>query len=140
MKTKDDYIAELRKRGCNCIDDGGIIFILPMEKYKDNNVRKTLTKLITDIGYKGTWGMRPKKEGQMEVFGYGMRLRPFSIGCQPMDGLLKVVDFIGYHNELIYDHKLTEQEEDDYELTFLGSWDWNKDKETIEQSEMWREM
>lgn len=57
-----------------------------------------------------------------------------------MDGLLKVVDFIGYHNELIYDHKLTEQEEDDYELTFLGSWDWNKDKETIEQSEMWREM
>ena len=63
MKTKDDYIAELRERGCNCIDDGGIIFILPMGKYKDNNVRKTLTKLITDIGYKGTWGMRPKKEG-----------------------------------------------------------------------------
>lgn len=57
-----------------------------------------------------------------------------------MDGLLKVVDFIGYHNQLIYDHKLTEQEEDDYELTFLGSWDWNQDKETIEQSEMWREM
>ena len=76
----------------------------------------------------------------MEVFGYGMRLRPFSIGCQPMDGLLKVVDFIGYHNQLIYDHKLTKQEEDDYELTFLGSWNWNKDKETIEQSEMWREM
>lgn len=57
-----------------------------------------------------------------------------------MDGLLKVVDFIRYHNELIYDHKLTKQEEDDYELTFLGSWDWNQDKETIEQSEMWREM
>lgn len=66
-KTRDDYIAELRTKGCKCIDEGGIIFILPMEKYKDQKVRKTLAQLIKDIGYEGTWGMRPRKEEVHEV-------------------------------------------------------------------------
>jgi len=63
-KTREEYITELREKGCKCIDEGGIIFILSMEKYKDQKVRKTLEKLIKDIGYEGTWGMRPRKEGQ----------------------------------------------------------------------------
>lgn len=56
---------------------------------------------------------------------YGMYLRGFSLGCQPMDGLVghlngKVIDGVRYHDLLIYSRKLTAKEERDYELMFLG--------------------
>lgn len=62
---------------------------------------------------------------------YGMKARPFSIGCQPMDGLITSAAFedleidldsvrIKYHSTLLYDRKLSEKELDDYELDFLG--------------------
>lgn len=56
------------------------------------------------------------------MFKYGMRLRGFSIGCQPMKGLLFVRnDPDGrYHDILIYERKLTDEELRDYELDFLG--------------------
>jgi hypothetical protein len=54
------------------------------------------------------------------MYKYGMRLRPFSIGCQPMDGLVKVCLTTGYWNILIYNRKLTDQEVSDYELDYLG--------------------
>lgn len=49
---------------------------------------------------------------------YGMRLRGFSPGCQPMRGLVERVDDPTgrYHDVLIYDRELTEQEVRDYEL------------------------
>lgn len=49
---------------------------------------------------------------------YGMRLRGFSIGCQPMDGLVERRDDISglYHDILVYDRELTNKEIDDYEL------------------------
>lgn len=62
---------------------------------------------------------------------YGMKARPFSIGCQPMEGfmasdafkLLKIdLDDVSmkYHDILLYDRKLTDKELYDYELDFIG--------------------
>lgn len=53
---------------------------------------------------------------------YGMRLRGYSIGCQPMDGLVSVVEDPKhrYYNILTYDRMLTGQEVTDYELTYIG--------------------
>lgn len=55
------------------------------------------------------------------LYMYGMRLRGFSIGCQPMKGLIKRMDDLTgrYHDILIYDRELTEQEIQDYELDRL---------------------
>ena len=49
---------------------------------------------------------------------YGMRLRGFSIGCQPMDGLLERQDDPSgrYYDILVYNRKLTEKELANYEL------------------------
>ena len=59
---------------------------------------------------------------------YGMRLRGYSPGCQPMDGLLRRAPGGGrYHDILIYDRPLTEKEVTGYELDFLGTSD--RDKE-----------
>lgn len=54
---------------------------------------------------------------------YGMRLRGFSMGCQPMNGLVDHKDGVGlgYYDLLIYDRPLTKKEMDDYELDFIGS-------------------
>lgn len=49
---------------------------------------------------------------------YGMRNRGFSIGCQPMDGLVERQDDTSgfYHDILVYDRELTQKECEDYEL------------------------
>ena len=54
---------------------------------------------------------------------YGMRLRGFSIGCQPMDGLIERYDDNSgkYHDILAYDRPLTEDEITAYELDFICS-------------------
>ena len=54
-------------------------------------------------------------------FKYGMRLRGFSLGCQPMNGFIcRDDDTTGkYHDILVYDRQLTEQEIKDYELDAL---------------------
>jgi len=59
---------------------------------------------------------------------YGMRLRGFSPGCQPMDGLISRIDSTSkrYWDILIYNRKLTEKEEFGYDL------DWLYQKEEIE--------
>lgn len=54
------------------------------------------------------------------MYVYGMRLRGFSPGCQPMDGLDAVMEGNRkYYNILIYHRKLKEQEVRDYELDRL---------------------
>ena len=54
---------------------------------------------------------------------YGMRLREFSIGCQPMEGLKQWEDDPSgrYWNILWYDHKLSSEECRDYNLDYLGA-------------------
>lgn len=56
------------------------------------------------------------------LYTYGMRLRGFSPGCQPMNGLVRREDSAGkkYYDVLVYDRELTEKEVRDYELDALG--------------------
>ena len=56
------------------------------------------------------------------MFMYGMRLRPFSIGCQPMNGLIRAEDDKTgkYWNILIYGMPLNDHEQEEYELDYLG--------------------
>ena len=55
-------------------------------------------------------------------FVYGMRLRGFSPGCQPMDGWMdtEIDPLDDYWNILIYNRKLTDQERNEYDLDYLG--------------------
>ena len=52
---------------------------------------------------------------------YGMRLRGFSIGCQPKEGLLyREDDTTGkYWDVIVYDRELTEEEVNHYSLDRL---------------------
>lgn len=50
---------------------------------------------------------------------YGMRRR-FGIGCQPMNGLMNVLEYdYKYRNILVYIRELTDEEVRDYELDRL---------------------
>lgn len=58
----------------------------------------------------------------MEVYKYGMRLRPFSIGCQPSNVLYYEEankSETGYWNYIYYDRELSQEEVDKYELQFI---------------------
>ena len=56
------------------------------------------------------------------MYKYGMRLRGFSIGCQPNVGLDHAEDDPTgkYHDILFYTQKLCKDEEKDFELDYLG--------------------
>ena len=72
--------------------------------------------------------MRPPNSGRIMTYRYGMRLRGFSPGAQPKDGLMYAEDGSDkvstygrlYHNILVYNRRLSEQELRDYELDYLG--------------------
>lgn len=59
------------------------------------------------------------------IYVYGMRLRGFSPGCQPMEGLIDgFVDLdFKYHSILLYNRKLSEDELEHYELDFIETMD-----------------
>ena len=60
----------------------------------------------------------------MTLYKYGMRLRGFSMGCQPMKNLYEWADNIGkYHSVLWYTEKLGDRDLENYELDFLGEED-----------------
>lgn len=54
------------------------------------------------------------------MFKYGMRLRGFSVGCQPLKNLIySINDETGkYFDFLYYSEKLTDEELKDYEWIF----------------------
>lgn len=58
----------------------------------------------------------------MKEYRYGMRLRGFSLGCQPLKGILYSEEDPGgmYHDVLVYSRRLTRKELDDYELDDLN--------------------
>ena len=60
-----------------------------------------------------------------QVYKYGMRLRGFSMGCQPMRGLIeRQDDQTGrYWDILVYDRKLTDEEVRSFELDELEKYD-----------------
>ena len=55
-------------------------------------------------------------------FTYGMRLRGFSPGAQPMNGFLQRLDDKSgkYHDILVYDHRLSDKEIRNYDLDDLS--------------------
>ncbi len=54
------------------------------------------------------------------LFRYGMRLRGFSLGCQPTKGLMDWKDTGGkYWSVLTYDRPLTQKECDTYDLDYI---------------------
>lgn len=59
---------------------------------------------------------------ERKLYRYGMRLRGFSIGCQPMNGFYeRLDDETGrYHDILLYTRELTDAEVADYELDRLN--------------------
>lgn len=59
----------------------------------------------------------------MKKYVYGMRLRGFSIGCQPMNGFIERRDskFNDFYDVIVYSRLLTQDELDDYDLTFIGT-------------------
>lgn len=67
-------------------------------------------------------GYSTAKELYMK-YKYGMRLRGFSIGCQPMDGFIERQDDARgkYHDILIYNRILTTEELKAYELDYIGT-------------------
>ena len=58
----------------------------------------------------------------MKFYYYGMRLRGFSPGCQPMDGLIRRIDSDSprWHDVLVYRRPLTADELKNYELDFIA--------------------
>jgi len=62
------------------------------------------------------------KEKKMKTYKYGMRLRGFSLGCQPMNGLVDRMDDPSgrFWNILVYNRELTEREIKDYELEAIN--------------------
>lgn len=56
------------------------------------------------------------------MYKYGMRLRGFSIGCQPKEGFVERVDDPTgkYWDILIYDRELSEEETRAYDLDFIS--------------------
>lgn len=57
----------------------------------------------------------------MAKYRYGMRLRGYSIGCQPRGVIDREDDPTGrYHDIIVYDRELTAREVEEYELDYLG--------------------
>lgn len=56
------------------------------------------------------------------IYIYGMRLRGFSIGCQPMKNFYRREDDTSgkYYDLISYTEPLTEKETADYELDYIG--------------------
>lgn len=56
------------------------------------------------------------------MYKYGMRLRGFSIGCQPKEGFIERLDDMSgrYYDIIVYDRPLTQEELDAYELDIIS--------------------
>lgn len=54
----------------------------------------------------------------MNIFKYGMKYRPYSIGCQPMENLIEATEDASgkYYNILLYSEPLTPEEIKSYQL------------------------
>lgn len=62
------------------------------------------------------------EKAEAKEYRYGMRLRDFDIAAQPMEGLVRQEDDETgkYHDILVYDRELTEEEVKGYELDILS--------------------
>ena len=112
---------------------GDKIKILSMEGEPQYEDKEGVVTYIDAIGQiHGTWGgcaIIPEKDifkvingGETAIeYKYGMRLRGFSIGCQPLNGFLRREnDTTGkYFDVIVYERNLTDREVEQYELDRL---------------------
>lgn len=59
------------------------------------------------------------------LYKYGMRLRPYDMGCHPMQGFVccapgAVMDGRRYHNFIYYTERLSEKDAEHYDLDSFG--------------------
>lgn len=75
--------------------------------------------IANEFRYRGHRNVRVE---QMPQYKYGMRMRGYSPGCQPMRGLDDITDDPNdrYYDILVYDRELSAKEISDYELDALG--------------------
>lgn len=107
-----------------------------IQEYIKKNMRQFMVKInrVTEPELLEWLESKPNKQGyikeliladmeknQKREYKYGMRLRGFSIGCQPMDGFVERQDDASglYHDILVYDRQLTQEEVDEYELDWI---------------------
>lgn len=107
-----------------------------IQEYIKKNMRQFMVKInrVTEPELLEWLESQPNKQGyikeliladmerhQSKQYRYGMRLRGFSIGCQPMDGFVERQDDASgvYHDILVYDRQLTQEEMDEYELDWI---------------------
>lgn len=63
---------------------------------------------------------------EIYVYKYGLRLRPYCMGCQPKDGFVCVgeggtIHGRRYHNFVYYINMIDEETAAQYDLDYLGS-------------------
>lgn len=71
--------------------------------------------------YKGFHDKKIKFEVIIVRYTYGMRLRGFSLGAQPINGFIERKDSLDkkYHDLIVYNRKLTDEEITQYELDLI---------------------
>ena len=95
-----------------------------VDTYLDGNgeglCEEDALQLARELSYQGKRNVR--LEEMSVTYIYGMRLRGFSIGCQPMDGFIERYDDESgkYYDILAYDRMLSVDELEDFELDYLG--------------------
>ena len=88
----------------------------------------TLAEAITSLQELEVENMREENRLKKEAekgkvkFIYGMRLRGFSTGCQPMEGLIGKEDLTDprFWDTISYNRKLTDEEIKHYSLSYIG--------------------
>lgn len=94
-----------------------------VEDYMDSDghgfCEEDALQIANEFRYRGHRNVRVE---EMPRYKYGMRLRGFSIGCQPTDGLDDIIDDPDgkYYDILIYDKPLSNKQISNYELDYLG--------------------
>ena len=83
-------------------------------KQRAAGLNKSVNEYINDLITADLKAAEPKK------YYYGMRLRGFSIGCQP-DGVLERIDDPKgrYHDIIVYDHRLSDNDVLHFSLDYL---------------------
>ena len=102
--------------------DYGYGYELELEEFTAKEARQRLREYAENCPQYPAY-IKKGRERIVKVYKYGMRLRGFSPGCQPSDGLQgREDDPEGkYHDVIIYSRPLSSEERRDYELDYIGS-------------------
>ena len=96
-------------------------FMVKINRFTEPELLEWLESQPNKQGYIKELILADMEKNKKREYKYGMRLRGFSIGCQPMDGFVERQDDASglYHDILVYDRQLTQEEMDEYELDWI---------------------